>query len=128
MKIIDSIKSNKTKAHFIALLLYIIGSVLDVYGYIFLGMEVLAHLFLLGFIGYGSALAIIWYINNKKLLKAAKYHFMFLFIGIPIIFVSWANKIYPTFAYTIVFVCVIAVLFIINLCRICSAYYYDDWK
>ena len=128
MKVIDVIKSNKTKAHFVGLLIYVLGIACDVYRLSNLGLRVLSHLFLLAFIGYGGALTIIWYINNKRLINAAKYHFLFLFVGIPITIIAWANKIYSTFAYTMVFISLIGILFVINLCRICSAYYYDDWK
>lgn len=128
MKLMESLKSNKTKAHFIALLIYIIGFICDAYGYLNVGIEALGYIFLIGFVCFGGALIIIWDINNKRCLKAARVSFTFLLIGLPTIFITWFQKLYPTFAFTIIFILIVAVVFIESLYKICEAYYYDDWK
>lgn len=127
MKIIDKIKSNKTQTHLIALLLYIVGAGCDLFGHVSGGIEPLGYIYLITFTIYGIALFIIWDEKNKRYLKAARVNIGFLSAGIAILFVSWHYKMYPTFAFTLIFLLVVAICFIKTLYNICFAYYYDKW-
>ena len=128
MKLFKYFANEKVQSHLITICMYIIGVVCDYYGYINGGIEGVAYCFLIAFTGLASALAIIWHLKNKRFLRAARVQFFLLILSLPITFITWNLKMYPTFAFTLIYIIIVAILFIITMCEICFAYYYDDWK
>ena len=120
---IKKIKSEKTQTHFVLVIMYIIGIVCDFFGYLSIGIEVAAYLFLIGSCGFGIAISIIWYNNQTRLLKAAKVQLIFIILSMIILFLSAYFRMIPTVIFTMIFLVTILAMFIVTLSRICSKYY-----
>ena len=126
MKIFN-IKTEKNQTYILAIVLYLIGFLCDNFGSSNIAVEVISYIAHSFFIVFASAIAIMWHNDNSKLLKSAKIHLSFLTIGTIISFKTWFDRMYPTFGFTLAFLTVIIILFIIDLSKIGIAYYDDDW-
>lgn len=127
MKIFN-IKTEKNQTYILIIIFYIIGFLCDKFGSTNVGVEVISYIAHTCFIIFGSAIAIMWHNDNTRLLKSAKIHLSFLTIGTIVSFITWFDRMYPTFGFTLAFLAVIVILFIIDLFKIGFAYYDDDWN
>lgn len=122
MKIIQNIKSGRGQAVLIGIALYIIGIICEVFGYMTVGLKVVSFMFLTVALVYNIALFIKWSDLEERVLKAAKVILFLIITSLIIIFVTWFNKMYFTFAFTIIFAIFIVFFFFFVLAEICSKY------
>ena len=122
MNIIKSIRSERGQATLIGISLYIIGIICERLGYLTVGLKWISFAFLLIAVIYGIALFNKWSDVEKRMLKIARVTLFFIVVSLIIIFVTWFNKMYFTFGFTIIFAGFLAFLFVLVLAEICSMY------
>ena len=122
MKIIQNIKSGRGQATLIGIVLYIIGIICEVFRYMTVGLKGVSFIFLTVALVYNIALFNKWADFEGRVLKLARVTLFFIVVSLIIIFVTWFNKMYFTFGFTIIFAGFLAFFFFFILAEICSMY------
>lgn len=122
MKIIQNIKSERGQATLIGIALYVVGITCEAFGYMTVGLKWVSFIFLTVALIYNIALFNKWADLEERVLKIAKVTLFLIITSLIIIFVTWFNKMYFTFAFTIIFAGFLAFFFIFILAEICSMY------
>lgn len=122
MKIIQNIKSERGQATLIGISLYVIGIICERLGYLTVGFKWISFAFLTVALIYNIALYNKWADFEGRVLKLARVTLFFIVVSLIIIFVTWFNKMYFTFGFTIIFAGFLAFFFFFILAEICSMY------
>ena len=122
MKILKNIKSERGQAVLVGVAIYIIGIICECLGYLTFGLKLVSFMFLLMALIYNIALYKKWFDVENKLLKITKVTLFFIITSLIIIFITWFNKMYFTFAFTIIFAGFLIIIFVYTLAEICSMY------
>ncbi len=123
MKLMETIKNDKTKIHLLAILMYVLGVICDAYGYLSNYLEYLVSLpLLLASIVFSISISCSWFNNNIKYLKSATIHLFTLLIGAASLFFYGFWSMWPSFVLTLIYLLFVIILFIMDLIDVYSVY------